>query len=72
MLVGAPLLALTFAALFFPPMPGESSPSNTVYFCFVFAAFNCMNSFTTSPYTALLAEVLFLSSLSLFETISSS
>lgn len=57
MLVGGPLLALSFAALFFPPVPGESSSSNTIYFCFVFAAFNCMNSFTTSPYTALLAEV---------------
>lgn len=58
MLFGAPLLASCFAALWFPPNPGKNTPENVVYFCFVFAGFNIMNSFVTSPYTALLAEVL--------------
>lgn len=57
MLFGAPLLATSFAALFFPPYPGRNSMDNTIYFCFVFAGFNIMNSFTTSPYTALLPEL---------------
>jgi len=57
MFFGAPLLGICFSCLFFPPVPDRTSSENTIYFCLVFACFNIMNSFTTSPYTAFLPEL---------------
>jgi Na+/melibiose symporter-like transporter len=57
MLLGGPLLGLTFGSLFFPPDPTHQSASNTVYFCVLFALFNILNAFTCSPYAALLPEL---------------
>jgi glycoside/pentoside/hexuronide:cation symporter, GPH family len=56
LLFGTPLLAVTFALLWFPPVAGESL-INAVYFFIALEAFFLINTIVTAPHEAIQAEI---------------